>query len=143
MWEAIETYMQRKQPLIIVAGADYGQGSSRDWAAKGTLLLGVKAVVTESYERIHRSNLVGMGIVPLQFKNGDSRKTLAIDGSETFDLVGQSNELEPGQDLTLRINRADGSSQDVVVTCRIDTVNEVQYFQSGGILNYVLRNLMQ
>jgi aconitate hydratase len=84
-----------------------------------------------------------MGIVPLQFKNGDSRKTLAIDGSETFDLVGQVNELEPGQDITLRINRADGISQDVVVTCRIDTVNEVQYFQSGGILNYVLRNLMQ
>ena len=137
------THAEAKTPLIIIGGKEYGTGSSRDWAAKGTLLLGVKAVVTESYERIHRSNLVGMGIVPLQFKNGDSRKTLAIDGSETFDLVGQVNELEPGQDITLRINRADGISQDVVVTCRIDTVNEVQYFQSGGILNYVLRNLMQ
>ena len=143
IYDAAMAYQQAGVPLIIVAGQEYGTGSSRDWAAKGTLLLGVKAVVTESYERIHRSNLVGMGIVPLQFKNGDSRKTLAIDGSETFDLVGQSNELEPGQDLTLRINRADGSSQDVVVTCRIDTVNEVLYFQSGGILNYVLHNLMQ
>ena len=143
IFDAAMTHAEAKTPLIIIAGKEYGTGSSRDWAAKGTLLLGVKAVVTESYERIHRSNLVGMGIVPLQFKNGDSRKTLALDGSETFDLVGQSNELEPGQDLTLRINRADGSSQDVVVTCRIDTVNEVQYFQSGGILNYVLRNLMQ
>jgi aconitate hydratase len=143
IFDAAMTYAETKTPLIIIGGKEYGTGSSRDWAAKGTLLLGVKAVITESYERIHRSNLVGMGIVPLQFKNGDSRKTLAIDGSETFDLVGQANELEPGQDLTLRINRADGSSQDVVVTCRIDTVNEVQYFQSGGILNYVLRNLMQ
>ena len=128
---------------IIIGGKEYGTGSSRDWAAKGTLLLGVKAVVTESYERIHRSNLVGMGVLPLQFKTGDSRKTLGIDGSETFDLVGQTQELEPGQDITLRINRSDGRRDDVVVTCRIDTVNEVNYFQSGGILNYVLRNLMK
>ncbi|MBW2690519.1 MAG: aconitate hydratase AcnA, partial [Deltaproteobacteria bacterium] len=143
IYDAAMEYAEAKTPLIIIGGKEYGTGSSRDWAAKGTLLLGVKAVVTESYERIHRSNLVGMGILPLQFKAGDSRKALGIDGSETFDLIGQEREPEPGQDITLRINRADGSSQDVVVTCRIDTANEVQYFQSGGILNYVLRNLMK
>jgi aconitate hydratase len=143
IFDAAMQHAEAKTPLIIIGGKEYGTGSSRDWAAKGTLLLGVKAVVTESYERIHRSNLVGMGVLPLQFKAGDSRKTLGIDGSETFDLVGQTQELEPGQDITLRINRADGRRDDIVVTCRIDTVNEVQYFQSGGILNYVLRNLMK
>jgi aconitate hydratase len=143
IFDAAMAYAEAKTPLIIIGGKEYGTGSSRDWAAKGTLLLGVKAVITESYERIHRSNLVGMGVLPLQFKTGDSRKTLGIDGSETFDLVGQTQELEPGQDITLRINRADGRRDDVVVTCRIDTVNEVNYFQSGGILNYVLRNLMK
>ena len=143
IFDAAMQYAEAKTPLIIIGGKEYGTGSSRDWAAKGTLLLGVKAVVTESYERIHRSNLVGMGILPLQFKAGDSRKTLSIDGSETFDLVGQVQDPEPGQDIILRINRADGSRDDVVVTCRIDTANEVQYFQSGGILNYVLRNLMR
>ncbi|MCK4508518.1 MAG: aconitate hydratase AcnA, partial [Desulfuromonadales bacterium] len=143
IFDAAMQHAKAKTPLIIIGGKEYGTGSSRDWAAKGTLLLGVKAVVTESYERIHRSNLVGMGILPLQFKSGDSRKTLGIDGSETFDLVGQVQDPEPGQDITLRINRADGSRDDVVVTCRIDTANEVQYFQSGGILNYVLRNLMK
>jgi aconitate hydratase len=143
IFDAAMQYAEAKTPLIIIGGKEYGTGSSRDWAAKGTLLLGVKAVVTESYERIHRSNLVGMGILPLQFKGGDSRKTLGIDGSETFDLIGQVQDPVPGQDLTLRINRADGSRDDIVVTCRIDTFNEVQYFQSGGILNYVLRNLMK
>jgi aconitate hydratase len=143
IFDAAMQHAKAKTPLIIIGGKEYGTGSSRDWAAKGTLLLGVKAVVTESYERIHRSNLVGMGILPLQFKAGDTRKTLGIDGSETFDLIGQVQDPEPGQDITLRINRADGSSQDVVLTCRIDTANEVQYFQSGGILNYVLRNLMK
>jgi aconitate hydratase len=143
IFDAAMKHAEAKTPLIIIGGKEYGTGSSRDWAAKGTLLLGVKAVVTESYERIHRSNLVGMGILPLQFKAGDSRKTLGIDGSETFDLIGQETEIEPGQDIALRINRADGSSQEVVLTCRIDTANEVQYFQSGGILNYVLRNLMK
>lgn len=142
IYDAAMKHADSNTPLIIIAGKEYGTGSSRDWAAKGTLLLGVKAVLTESYERIHRSNLVGMGILPLQFKKGESRKTLAIDGSETFDLIGQSHALEPGQDLTLHINRADGSSQEIVVTCRIDTDNEVQYFQSGGILNYVLMNLV-
>ncbi|MGK2907622.1 MAG: aconitate hydratase AcnA [Desulfuromonadales bacterium] len=143
IFDAAMKYAETNTPLVIMAGREYGTGSSRDWAAKGTLLLGVKAVVAESYERIHRSNLVGMGILPLQFKKGDDRKTLAIDGSETFDLLGQKTPIEPGQDITLRINRANGSSQELVVTCRIDTANEEQYFQSGGILNYVLRNLMK
>ena len=143
IFDAAMKYAEAGTPLVILAGKEYGTGSSRDWAAKGTLLLGVKAVVAESYERIHRSNLVGMGVLPLQFKPGDDRKSLGIDGSETFDLVGQDQAINPGQDMTLRINRADGSSQNLVVTCRIDTANEVQYFQSGGILNYVLRNLME
>ena len=143
IFDAAMEYAEAKTPLMIVAGKEYGTGSSRDWAAKGTLLLGVKAVLAESFERIHRSNLVGMGILPLQFKKGDDRKTLGIDGTETFDLIGQSAPVEPGQDIVLRINRADGSSQELVVTCRIDTADEEQYFQSGGILNYVLRNLMQ
>ncbi|MEN8687209.1 MAG: aconitase family protein, partial [Desulfuromonadales bacterium] len=142
IFDAAAGYAEQGIPLVIMAGKEYGTGSSRDWAAKGTLLLGVKAVVAESFERIHRSNLVGMGILPLQFKAGDDRKSLGIDGSETFDLVGQDEVIEPGQDIVIRINRADGSSQELVVTCRIDTANEVQYFLSGGILNYVLRNLM-
>ena len=143
IFDAAMKYAESNTPLVIMAGKEYGTGSSRDWAAKGTLLLGVKAVVAESFERIHRSNLVGMGILPLQFKKGDDRKTLAIDGSETFDLLGQKTPIEPGQDIALRINRADGSSRELVVTCRIDTADEEQYFQSGGILNYVLRNLMK
>ncbi len=142
IFDAAMRYIEAGTPLVIMAGKEYGTGSSRDWAAKGTLLLGVKAVVAESYERIHRSNLVGMGILPLQFKKGDDRKALGIDGSETFDLVGQATAIEPGQDVTLHIKRADGRSQKLVVTCRIDTANEVQYYESGGILNYVLRNLM-
>ena len=142
IFDAAAGYAEQGIPLVIMAGKEYGTGSSRDWAAKGTLLLGVKAVVAESFERIHRSNLIGMGVLPLQFKAGDDRKSLGIDGSETFDLVGQDGAIEPGQDMVLRINRADGRSQDLVVTCRIDTANEVQYFLSGGILNYVLRNLM-
>ena len=143
IFDAAMRYINAGIPLMIMAGKEYGTGSSRDWAAKGTLLLGVKAVVAESYERIHRSNLVGMGILPLQFKKGDDRKSLGIDGSETFDLIGQDSPIEPGQDITLWINRADGSRSKLVVTCRIDTANEVQYFLSGGILNFVLRNLMK
>jgi len=142
IFDAAVKYAAKGTPLVIVAGKEYGTGSSRDWAAKGTLLLGVRAVVAESFERIHRSNLVGMGILPLQFKAGDDRKTLGLDGSETFDLIGQDSPIEPGQDITLRLNRADGSRQELEVTCRIDTANEVQYFLSGGILNYVLRNLV-
>ncbi|HKI51772.1 MAG TPA: aconitate hydratase AcnA [Geothermobacteraceae bacterium] len=142
LFDAAMTYQQAGTPLVIVAGKEYGTGSSRDWAAKGTLLLGVKAVVAESYERIHRSNLVGMGVLPLQFKPGENQESLKLDGSETFDLQGQSQLIEPGQDLTLTVKRATGESFVLVVTCRIDTANEVAYYRNGGILNYVLQGLM-
>ncbi|KHD24589.1 aconitate hydratase [Vibrio caribbeanicus] len=131
MWEAIETYMSRKQPLIIVAGADYGQGSSRDWAAKGVRLAGVEAIVAEGFERIHRTNLVGMGVLPLQFKSGVNRKTLQLDGSETYDVLG---DIQPGTDLALVITRANGERVDVPVTCRLDTADEVSVYQAGGVL---------
>jgi len=131
MWEAIETYMERKQPLIIVAGADYGQGSSRDWAAKGVRLAGVEAIVAEGFERIHRTNLVGMGVMPLEFKAGENRKTYAIDGTETFDVIGKAS---PRADLTLRINRKNGETVDVPVTCRLDTAEEVLVYEAGGVL---------
>ncbi|KHT45186.1 Fe/S-dependent 2-methylisocitrate dehydratase AcnD [Vibrio sinaloensis] len=131
MWEAIETYMSRKQPLIIVAGADYGQGSSRDWAAKGVRLAGVEAIVAVGFERIHRTNLVGMGVLPLQFKSGVNRKTLELDGSETYDVLG---DIQPGTDLALVITRANGERVDVPVTCRLDTADEVSVYQAGGVL---------
>ncbi|MGF1776135.1 Fe/S-dependent 2-methylisocitrate dehydratase AcnD [Vibrio nomapromontoriensis] len=131
MWEAIETYMARKQPLIIVAGADYGQGSSRDWAAKGVRLAGVEAIVAEGFERIHRTNLVGMGVLPLQFKTGTDRKSLAIDGTESYDVVG---EIKAGCDLALVITRANGEKLDVAVTCRLDTADEVKVYSAGGVL---------
>lgn len=131
MWEAIETYMQRKQPLIIVAGADYGQGSSRDWAAKGVRLAGVEAIVAEGFERIHRTNLVGMGVLPLQFKAGVDRHRLALDGTELYDVTG---EITPGCDLTLQITRKNGEKLDVTVTCRLDTADEVSVYQAGGVL---------
>ncbi len=131
MWEAIETYMERKQPLIIIAGADYGQGSSRDWAAKGVRLAGVEAIVAEGFERIHRTNLIGMGVMPLEFKAGTTRKTLSIDGTETFDVKG---EPAPGCDLTLIINRANGEVIEVPVTCRLDTAEEVSIYSAGGVL---------
>jgi len=131
MWEAIETYMNRKQPLIIIAGADYGQGSSRDWAAKGVRLAGVEAIVAEGFERIHRTNLVGMGVLPLEFKAGVNRKTLKIDGTETYDVIG---ERTPRATLTLIINRRNGESIDVPVTCRLDTAEEVSIYEAGGVL---------
>ncbi|UUM29470.1 Fe/S-dependent 2-methylisocitrate dehydratase AcnD [Vibrio japonicus] len=131
MWEAIETYMNRKQPLIVVAGADYGQGSSRDWAAKGVRLAGVEAIVAEGFERIHRTNLVGMGVLPLQFKDGVNRKTLELDGTETYDVVG---DIKPGADLALVITRANGAKIDVPVTCRLDTADEVLVYNAGGVL---------
>ncbi len=127
-------------PLVIVAGKEYGTGSSRDWAAKGTNLLGVRAVITESFERIHRSNLVGMGVLPLQFAEGVDRKTLKLDGSETFTITGVAG-LRPRQDVEVKLTRADGSSETFLTRCRIDTVNELEYFLNGGILQYVLRNL--
>jgi len=131
MWDAIETYMERRQPLIIIAGADYGQGSSRDWAAKGVRLAGVEAIVAEGFERIHRTNLVGMGVLPLQFETGITRRTLGIDGSETYDVVG---EVAPGTSLTLVIHRRDGERLEVPVTCRLDTAEEVSVYQAGGVL---------
>ncbi|MDG2672561.1 Fe/S-dependent 2-methylisocitrate dehydratase AcnD [Vibrio parahaemolyticus] len=131
MWEAIETYMNRKQPLIVVAGADYGQGSSRDWAAKGVRLAGVEAIVAEGFERIHRTNLVGMGVLPLQFKQGVNRNTLELDGTELYDVVG---EIKPGADLALVITRSNGEKVDVPVTCRLDTADEVHVYNAGGVL---------
>jgi 2-methylcitrate dehydratase (2-methyl-trans-aconitate forming) len=131
MWEAIETYMARKQPLIIIAGADYGQGSSRDWAAKGVRLAGVEAIVAEGFERIHRTNLVGMGVLPLEFKAGENRATYGIDGSETFDVLG---EPAPRADLTVVITRKNGETLQVKVTCRIDTAEELSIYEAGGVL---------
>ena len=131
MWEAIETYMQRRQPLIIVAGADYGQGSSRDWAAKGVRLAGVEAIVAEGFERIHRTNLVGMGVLPLEFRNGETRATHRIDGTETFDVLG---ERRPGATLTLVIHRKDGARVEVPVTCRLDSDEDVEVYEAGGVL---------
>ncbi|GIZ52103.1 Fe/S-dependent 2-methylisocitrate dehydratase AcnD [Noviherbaspirillum aridicola] len=131
MWEAIETYMERKQPLIIIAGADYGQGSSRDWAAKGVRLAGVEAIVAEGFERIHRTNLIGMGVLPLEFKPGVNRLTLGIDGTETYDVIG---ERKPRADLTLVIQRRNGERVDVPVTCRLDTAEEVSIYEAGGVL---------
>ncbi|WP_298581502.1 Fe/S-dependent 2-methylisocitrate dehydratase AcnD [uncultured Luteimonas sp.] len=131
MWEAIETYMARKQPLIIVAGADYGQGSSRDWAAKGVRLAGVEAIVAEGFERIHRTNLIGMGVLPLEFRSGDTRHTWAIDGTETFDVVGDRT---PRATLTLVIRRRNGETVEVPVTCRLDSDEEVSIYEAGGVL---------
>jgi len=140
MWEAIETYMERKQPLIIIAGADYGQGSSRDWAAKGVRLAGVEAIAAEGFERIHRTNLVGMGVLPLEFKPGVTRLTLAIDGSETFDVIG---ERTPRTTLTLRINRKNGERVDVPVTCRLDTAEEVAIYEAGGVLQRFAQDFLE
>jgi aconitate hydratase len=127
-------------PMVVVAGKEYGTGSSRDWAAKGTNLLGVRAVIVESFERIHRSNLVGMGVLPLQFKGGDTRVSLGLTGDDTFTIVGVAK-LQPRQDVEVRVTRADGSAFSFTALCRIDTANEVEYFMNGGILHYVLRKL--
>ena len=131
MWEAIETYMLRRQPLIIVAGADYGQGSSRDWAAKGVRLAGVEAIAAEGFERIHRTNLIGMGVLPLEFKPGTSRLTLGLDGTETYDVSGAR---EPRADVTLVIHRRSGERLEVPMTCRLDTAEEVSIYEAGGVL---------
>ncbi|KEZ65264.1 aconitate hydratase [Pseudomonas amygdali pv. tabaci str. ATCC 11528] len=140
MWEAIETYMARKQPLIIIAGADYGQGSSRDWAAKGVRLAGVEAIAAEGFERIHRTNLVGMGVLPLEFKPGTSRLTLGIDGSETFDVVGQRT---PRATLTLVIQRRNGERVEVPVTCRLDTAEELSIYEAGGVLQRFAQDFLE
>jgi len=140
MWEAIETYMDRKQPLIIVAGADYGQGSSRDWAAKGVRLAGVEAIVAEGFERIHRTNLIGMGVLPLEFKPGVNRLTLGLDGTETYDVTGART---PRADLTLVVHRRDGSVVEVPVTCRLDTAEEVSIYEAGGVLQRFAQDFLE
>ncbi len=140
MWEAIETYMDRKQPLIIIAGADYGQGSSRDWAAKGVALAGVEAIVAEGFERIHRTNLVGMGVMPLQFEEGTTRETLALDGTETYDVEGTP---APRAELTLVIHRKNGSTEHVPVICRLDTAEEVSIYSAGGVLQRFAQDFLE
>ncbi|KPW36589.1 Aconitate hydratase [Pseudomonas coronafaciens pv. atropurpurea] len=140
MWEAIETYMARKQPLIIIAGADYGQGSSRDWAAKGVRLAGVEAIAAEGFERIHRTNLVGMGVLPLEFKPGTNRLTLGIDGSETYDVIGQRT---PRATLTLVIQRRNGERVEVPVTCRLDTAEELSIYEAGGVLQRFAQDFLE
>ena len=141
IFDAAAAYREAGVPLVVVGGKEYGSGSSRDWAAKGTRLLGVRAVIVESFERIHRSNLVGMGVLPLQFPEGVTRRTLALDGSESFDLTGLAAGVTPRMDVPCRITRADGSSEEVSLLCRIDTADEADYYRHGGILNYVLRTL--
>ena len=143
IFEASELYQKAGTPLVIFGGEDYGMGSSRDWAAKGVQLLGVKAVIEKSFERIHRANLVGMGVLPLQFKAGTDVKTLGIDGTETLDIEGvNGGDVKPMQDVTLVITRKDGVKQRVPLTLRIDTGIEVDYFKHGGILPYVLRQIL-
>ena len=142
IYDAAMAYQKEGTPLVILAGQEYGTGSSRDWAAKGTALLGVRAVVAQSFERIHRSNLVGMGVLPLQFKDGTTAQTLKLDGTETFDVLGLGAGLKPQQDLALRITRANGQAETIPVACRIDTPIEIDYYQHGGIVPYVLRQLL-
>jgi aconitate hydratase len=140
MWEAIEHYMQREQPLIVIAGADYGQGSSRDWAAKGVRLAGVEVIVAEGFERIHRTNLIGMGVLPLEFKPGTTRLTLGIDGTEAFDVIG---ERRPRAELTLVIRRKNGERVEVPVTCRLDTAEEVSIYEAGGVLQRFAQDFLE
>ena len=141
IYDAAMKYAADGVPLVIVAGKEYGTGSSRDWAAKGTRLLGVKAVIVESFERIHRSNLVGMGVLPLQFKDGVTRETLGLEGTETFDITGLADGIEPRMDVACTVTRTDGSTEEITLLCRIDTADEVEYYRHGGILQYVLRRL--
>jgi len=146
IYDAAMKYQQAGVPLVVVGGKEYGTGSSRDWAAKGTLLLGIKAVLVESFERIHRSNLVGMGVLPLVFQGEMTRKSLGLDGSEVFDIVGlagpgKAGNIKPRMDVAVRITRANGTVEEITATCRIDTAEEVEYFRHGGVLPYVLRNL--
>jgi aconitate hydratase len=140
MWEAIETYMARRQPLIIIAGADYGQGSSRDWAAKGVRLAGVEAIVAEGFERIHRTNLLGMGVLPLEFTPGTDRRTLQLDGTETFDVIGSRS---PRATLTLVIHRKDGQRVETPVICRLDSDEEVSIYEAGGVLQRFAQDFLE
>ncbi len=143
IYEAAMRYQDEGVPLVVVGGKEYGTGSSRDWAAKGTRLLGIRAVIVESFERIHRSNLIGMGVLPLEFKDGANRTTLGLTGAETFDILGVAEGLVPGKDLTCRIHRPDGTTEEIPLLCRIDTTDEVEYYRHGGILHYVLRDLLK
>jgi len=143
IFDAAMLYQKEGVPLVIFAGKEYGSGSSRDWAAKGTRLLGVKAVIVESFERIHRSNLVGMGVLPLQFIDGVTRRTLKLDGSELIDIGGIAAGLKPRAAIKCRITRRDGKSEEIDLRCRIDTVDELEYFRHGGILQFVLRHMMK
>ena len=140
IYDAAMKHKEDGTPLVVVAGKEYGTGSSRDWAAKGTILLGVKAVMVESYERIHRSNLIGMGVLPLQFKDGDTRNTLGLTATDSFTIKGLAD-LSPSQDVEVEVTREDGSTFSFTALCRIDTANEMEYYRNGGILHYVLRNL--
>ena len=142
VYEAAMEYKKRGNSLVVIAGKEYGTGSSRDWAAKGTKLLGIKAVIAESFERIHRSNLVGMGVLPLQFKEGFDRKKLNIKGSELFTIIDIEKGVEPRQEVDCEIRYADGVSKKIKLLCRIDTANEIEYYKHGGILQYVLRNIL-
>jgi aconitate hydratase len=141
MYDAAMEYQKSDTPLVVFAGKEYGTGSSRDWAAKGTRLLGVRAVIAQSFERIHRSNLIGMGVLPLQFADGESWQTLKLDGTETVSIEGLTT-LKPRSTVTVKIVRASGEALEIQTRCRIDTVNELEYYQHGGILHYVLRNLV-
>ena len=142
IYDAAIKYKAEGTPLVVVAGKEYGTGSSRDWAAKGTLLLGVKAVIAESFERIHRSNLVGMGVLPLVFKNGETRQSLGLTGDEVVDLEGISGGIKPRMDVKATFTKPDGTKITTTLLCRIDTVDEVGYYQNGGILQKVMRDLM-
>jgi aconitate hydratase len=142
VYEVAMRYQGEGVPLVAIGGKLYGTGSSRDWAAKGSALLGVKAVIVESIERIHRSNLIGMGVLPLQFKDGQGRKSLKLDGTETWDLTGLAGGITTGMDVAAKITRADGTSQDITLLCRIDTLDEIDYYLHGGILQYVLRRML-
>jgi aconitate hydratase len=140
IYDAAMLYSQDNRPLVVIAGKEYGTGSSRDWAAKGTILLGVRAVIAESFERIHRSNLVGMGVLPLQFRDGENAESLGLTGAEKYTIAGLSS-LKPRQDVEVAVERDDGSQFTFTARCRIDTYNELEYFNAGGILHYVLRRL--
>jgi aconitate hydratase len=141
IFDAAMKYVADGTPLVVIAGKEYGTGSSRDWAAKGTRLLGIRAVIAESFERIHRSNLVGMGVLPLVFTGGQSRESLKLDGSETIDIAGIAEGLKPRAELDCTITRTDGSKETIKLLCRIDTEDELEYYKNGGILHYVLRNM--
>jgi aconitate hydratase len=140
IYDAAMAYKHDGTPLVIIAGKEYGTGSSRDWAAKGTVLLGIRTVIAESFERIHRSNLVGMGVLPLQFHEGENAQSLGLTGDETFTVTGIAG-IQPRQDVVVQVVHADGSAMTFTARCRIDTYNELEYFRSGGILHYVLRRL--